>query len=183
MDQSESAFPDFGLTPEQRRFAIRGNYYENPGMDGERGEIWCYTDRFSYAPGETVSLHVSSAAPDFGMEVTRDGGVEMLVLSRRNLPARWQDTPDQCSVEGCGWQASLEFRVEESWPSGAYRVTLTARTDAGVSSASPFPFTWSDTKLTFGSWSSSLASALMMPPPATISGRSASSSMAMAFSA
>ncbi|WP_353643584.1 N,N-dimethylformamidase beta subunit family domain-containing protein [Mesorhizobium sp. WSM2239] len=126
MHQPQSVFPDFGLTPEQRRFAVRGNYYEYPGMDGDRGEVWCYTDRFSYAPGETVSLHVSSTAPDFGMEVARDGGVETLVLTCRNLAARWQDTPDQCSVEGCGWQASFEFRIEESWPSGAYRVTLTA---------------------------------------------------------
>ncbi len=126
MDQTESAFPDFGLTPEQRRFAVRGCYYEHPGMDGERGEIWCYTDRFSYTPGETVALHVSSTAPSFGMEVTRDGGLEAPVLTRRNLAARWQDTPDQCSVEGCGWQTSFEFTVDESWPSGAYRVTLAA---------------------------------------------------------
>jgi hypothetical protein len=126
MHQPQSVFPDFGLTPEQRRFAVRGNYYEYSGMDGGRGEIWCYTDRFSYAPGETVSLHVSSTAPSFAIEVTRDGGVETLVLTRRNLAARWQDTPDQCSVEGCGWQVSFEFRVEESWPSGAYRITLTA---------------------------------------------------------
>jgi hypothetical protein len=61
------------------------------------------------------------------MEITRDGGVETPVLTRRNLSARWQDTPDQCSVTGCGWQACFEFRVEESWPSGAYRVTLTAQ--------------------------------------------------------
>ena len=27
-------FPDFGLTPEERRFAVRGHYYEYPGMDG-----------------------------------------------------------------------------------------------------------------------------------------------------
>jgi hypothetical protein len=126
MDQTVTVFPDFGLTPEQRRFAVRGTYYEHPGMDGERGEIWCYTDRFSYAPGEAVALHVSSTASRFGIEVTRDGGLETPVLSRRNLDARWQDTPDQCSVEGCGWQPSFEFAVEESWPSGAYRVTLTA---------------------------------------------------------
>ena len=40
-------FPDFGLTPEQRRLAVRSHYYERPGMDGARGEIWCYSDRFS----------------------------------------------------------------------------------------------------------------------------------------
>jgi hypothetical protein len=126
MNQTDSAFPDFGLTPEQRRFAVRGCYYEHPGMDGERGEIWCYTDRFSYAPGETVALHVSSSAPRFELEIMRDGGVETAVLTRANLAATWQDTPDQCSVEGCGWQPSLEFRIEEDWPSGAYRITLTA---------------------------------------------------------
>jgi hypothetical protein len=131
MHDTPSAFPDFGLTPEQRRFAVRGCYYEHPGMDGERGEIWCYTDRLSYAPGESVALHVSSTASSFGIEVTRDGGVETQVLTRQNLAARWQDTPDKCSVEGCGWQASLEFRIEENWPSGAYRVTLTAESGNG----------------------------------------------------
>ena len=33
-------FPDFGLTPEERREAVFGHYYEWPGMDGEHGEIW-----------------------------------------------------------------------------------------------------------------------------------------------
>ena len=36
-------FPDFGLTHEERRRAVLGHYYEQPGMDGARGEIWCYT--------------------------------------------------------------------------------------------------------------------------------------------
>ena len=58
-------YPDFGLTPEQRREAVFGHYYEYPGMDGERGEIWCYTDRFSYLPGDTATLFVSSTALAF----------------------------------------------------------------------------------------------------------------------
>ena len=44
MNKPLNDFPDFGLTPEQRREAVLGHYYEYPGMDGERGEIWCYTD-------------------------------------------------------------------------------------------------------------------------------------------
>ncbi|TIP35540.1 MAG: hypothetical protein E5X69_24745, partial [Mesorhizobium sp.] len=63
MTQLPTEFPDFGLTPEQRREAVRGHYYEWPGMDGERGEIWCYSDRLSYRPGEPVTLFVSSTAP------------------------------------------------------------------------------------------------------------------------
>ena len=110
-------FPDFGLTAEQRRFAVRGHYYEYPGMDGERGEIWCYTDRFSYRAGDTVFLQVSSTAPRFALEIIRDGGQETPVFERRGLDARWQDTPDQCSVEGCGWQISFEFTIDPGWPS------------------------------------------------------------------
>ncbi|MBA3448190.1 MAG: hypothetical protein H0T56_11385 [Pseudaminobacter sp.] len=122
-----SEFPDFGLTPEQRRIAVRGHYYEWPGMDGERGEIWCYTDAYAYPPGATVSLHVSSTAAAFRLEIIRDGGVETAVLTRDDIASRWQDTPDQCSVEGCGWETTFAFRVEDDWPSGAYRITLTAQ--------------------------------------------------------
>ena len=81
-------FPDFGLTPEERRFAVRGHYYEYPGMDGERGEIWCYTDRFSYRPGETAHLHVSATAKSFAIEIVRDGATEThgLRAARHRLP-------------------------------------------------------------------------------------------------
>ncbi|TIV28277.1 MAG: hypothetical protein E5V96_33790, partial [Mesorhizobium sp.] len=48
------------------------------------------------------------------------------VFEGAGLSARWQDTPDQCSVEGCGWEASFEFRVGDDWPSGAYRIALLA---------------------------------------------------------
>jgi hypothetical protein len=119
-------YPDFGLTPEQRREAVYGHYYEYPGMDGGRGEIWCYSDRFSYAPGETAVLFVSATAPRFDLEVARDGAGPVKVFERRGIAASWQDTPDQCSVEGCGWSATLEVMIDESWPSGAYRLTLTA---------------------------------------------------------
>lgn len=119
-------FPDFGLTPDERREAVRGHYYEYPGMDGARGEIWCYTDRFSYRPGDLVTLFVSATTPTFRLDILRDGAAETPVMEKAGLSARWQDTPDQCSVEGCGWQAAFDFRVPQDWPSGAYRITLTA---------------------------------------------------------
>ncbi len=64
-----SAFPDFGLTPEERRQAVLGHYYEYPGMDGDCGEIWCYSDRFSYAAGDSVALHVSGTARTFDIKI------------------------------------------------------------------------------------------------------------------
>ena len=119
-------YPDFGLTPEQRRFAVQGHYYEYPGMDGERGEIWCYTDRFTYRTGDTAVLFISSTAPRFAIDITRDGATETPVFNRSGVASSWQDTPDQCSVEGCGWQPTFEIPIGIDWPSGAYRVTLRA---------------------------------------------------------
>lgn len=119
-------FPDFGLTPEQRRLAVRSHYYETPGMDGDRGEIWCYSDRFSYRPGERVRLQVSATAPRFDIEIVRDGAAQTKVLEHRGIAARWQDTPEDCSIEGCGWETTFEFQVGADWPSGGYRLTLLA---------------------------------------------------------
>lgn len=126
MTHSGDVFPDFGLSVEQRRAAVRGHYYETPGMDGSRGEIWCYTRSWTYAPGAMVDLHISSTAATCRLEIVRDGGVETSVYGADGIATRWQETPDQVSVIGCGWEPTASFRVHESWPSGAYRITLTA---------------------------------------------------------
>lgn len=119
-------FTEYGLTPEQRREAVLGHYYEYPGMDAPRAEIWAYTDRYAYAAGETVSLHVSATASKYDLAILRDGAALRPVMAARGLPCRWQETPDQCSVTGCGWEVSHRFAIPPDWPSGAYRVTLTA---------------------------------------------------------
>ncbi|ERM00708.1 hypothetical protein Q644_25340 [Brucella intermedia 229E] len=124
-------FPDFGLTPAQRREAVLGHYYEYPGMDGPRGEIWCYTDAYSYLPGATVHLQVSATAQRFDIEIVRDGAVEAPVFSKRGIDCKWQDTPAQCSVVGCGWETTFAVRTDETWPSGAYRITLKAHGNDG----------------------------------------------------
>lgn len=128
---SADVFPDFGLTEDERRIAVTGHTYEYPGMDGPRGEIWCYSDAISYAPGETVDLKVSATAQSFDLVVLRDGAEERVVLEQSAIPCRWQETPDQCSVEGCGWETSYRFEIGRDWVSGAYRLTLTARASEG----------------------------------------------------
>lgn len=127
-----TAFPDFGLTPAERHEAVFGHRYERPGTGGERGEIWCYTDSIAYPPGATARLYVSSSAPGYLLEIMRDGAAVLPVLRREVRGARWQDTPEQCSVDGCGWQPTLEFQIGEAWPSGAYRITLTAQGPDGA---------------------------------------------------
>ncbi len=126
MTDRGEVFPDFGLSVEQCREAVRGHYYEYPGMDGARGEIWCYTRSWTYAPGATVDLHISSTTSSCQLEIIRDGGDETSVYGAEGITTRWQETPDQVSVLGCGWEPTFSFQIHESWPSGAYRITLTA---------------------------------------------------------
>jgi hypothetical protein len=126
-----TVFPDFGLTPAERHQAVFGHRYEHPGMGGERGEIWCYTDSIAYPPGATVRVCVCSTARKYRLAILRDGATALPVLEREVRDARWQDTPEQCSVTGCGWEPSLEFRIGDDWASGAYRITLTAEGAAG----------------------------------------------------
>ena len=68
-----TAFPDFGLTPAQRREAVFGHRYERPGMGGDGGEIWCYTDSIAYPPGANVRLYVCSTAERYQLAIARDG--------------------------------------------------------------------------------------------------------------
>lgn len=120
-----AGWPDYGLTAAQRRIAVLGHTYEYPGMDGARGEIWCYTDRLSYAPGDTVAFHVSSTSADWRLEIARDGAVLEPVHVEEGLTAGHHDTPDQCSVTGCGWPVAHRLVIPAGWRSGAYRVTAT----------------------------------------------------------
>jgi hypothetical protein len=135
MTATPSPFPDFGLSVAERHEAVFGHWYETPGMDGSRGEIWCYSDRLSYRPGDTVTLFVSATASRFRLEVVRDGATETVVHTADGRRASWQETPDQCSVTGCGWQASHAFAIPTNWPSGAYRLTLTSEGRDGAPNA------------------------------------------------
>ena len=42
---------------------ILDNYYIGPARDDAVLEIWGYTPKMGYAPGERVALHVSTPAP------------------------------------------------------------------------------------------------------------------------
>jgi hypothetical protein len=104
-------YPDFGLSAAQRREAVFAPRYEYPGMDGERGELWCYSDAFAYAPGAIVRLQISSTAPRAELEIARDGAERVVMLTRTLSGLRWQATSAHCSIEGCGWATTLDVTV------------------------------------------------------------------------
>lgn len=123
---ADGAQPIAEPTPRTRRRArhILDNYYIGPASDQKVLEIWAYTDRMSYQPGDTVHLHVSTSADRWDMEISRDGATYESVFTRSNLAGQHHETPDDCSVNGCDWPIAQSFTIPDDWRSGGYLVTL-----------------------------------------------------------
>ena len=113
--------------------AVSSNYYEAPAVEPVGDELWCYSDRLCYSPGETIAFHVSTTANHYNLEIARDGLELEVLFTRAGLPGQRHQTPPDASVVGCGWPESLEFQIPPDWRSGAYRVTCRIETSAGGS--------------------------------------------------
>lgn len=85
-----------------------------------------YTGRVSYAPGENVTLHVSSIAPLFSAEFIRLGAEQVSVWKMENIPGSAQAIPEDASSQGCGWPSAISVPIPADWKSGYYHVTLSA---------------------------------------------------------
>ncbi|HAV61517.1 MAG TPA: hypothetical protein DCY13_04030, partial [Verrucomicrobiales bacterium] len=83
-------------------------------------EVWAYTDQFSYAPGETLALRVSTTAQTYDVEIGRDGADYQPLLRFEGLAGTHHDTPADCSVNGCHWPVAQEITIPDDWASGAY---------------------------------------------------------------
>ena len=123
--------PGAAITPRTRARArhILDHYYIGPARDPQVLEIWGYTPRMTYAPGDEVVLHVSTTAERWSFEVGRDGATYEPLLRLGDLPGTHHDTPADCSVTGCNWPESTRFTVPEGWRPGGYLITLTAERD------------------------------------------------------
>lgn len=106
--------------------AVRENFHERPPEQPEGPELWAYSDRLSYAPGETLRLQVSTTAARYDLTIVRDGLRPATLFSREGLPGARQETPPDCSEVGCGWPTALEVPIGADWPSGGYIATLSA---------------------------------------------------------
>ena len=95
-----------------------GRSAERPSGDPTRLEAWCYTDRFSYRPGERVEVHVHSTASTYALTVIRDGADPEVVWSRSGLPGRAYETPPDAYAVGCRWPVGCVLEIDPAWPSG-----------------------------------------------------------------
>ena len=90
-----------------------------------------YAGRVSYAPGEDLTLHVSTSAAAFQVEIFRVGAKGESVWSSAAVAGREHPVPEDASSHGCRWPASLTLKIPTDWRSGYYQVSLRARDGGG----------------------------------------------------
>lgn len=127
MTQPKRASTTRGLWPS----AVLENFAERASPDANEPQLWGYTDRWSYQPGDTVRLHVSTTLPAYRLEIWRDGAARQDVLLSEGLPGAFHATPQDCSVVGCGWPVALEIPIPAGWRSGGYILRLSGTTPVG----------------------------------------------------
>jgi len=124
-----SELPGPAITPRTRARArhILDHYFIGPARDDRVLEIWGYSDRMTYTPGDTVALHVSTTAATWEVEIGRDGLSHEPLYHAEGLTGRHHPTPADCSVTGCGWPVEHRLTIPADWRPGGYLVTFRAR--------------------------------------------------------
>ncbi|MBE9175956.1 hypothetical protein IQ225_12780, partial [Synechocystis salina LEGE 06155] len=87
------------------------SWFEFPTDDKSILEVWGYTDRTSYAPGETVNLHVSTTADAYDLIITREGGTEKEVFQQKNLAGKLHPTPKDAYRVGAQWPVATQIKI------------------------------------------------------------------------
>lgn len=109
--------------------ATNAAFFEAPIEDPNYLEIFCYTDKLSYLPGEEVQFHSSTTAAEFSIEILRDGRAAVSVHMVRSLPGKLHKLPRDFYEKGCGWPVSYRWKIPEDLPSGFYVVISRAASD------------------------------------------------------
>jgi hypothetical protein len=89
--------------------------------------IEVYTNTLSAAPGEEVTIHVSTTAPRFTLQIARIGKAETVVWTKDDLPGVFYPTPDDAWEKGCRWPAAVPLKIPADWKSGYYQIKGTVQ--------------------------------------------------------
>lgn len=90
-----------------------------------------YAGRVSYAPGDELTLHVSTSAAEFAVEISRVGAERRTVWTSPGNEGREFPVPENASSHGCQWPAAVRVNIPEDWRSGYYHVALRVRDNGG----------------------------------------------------
>jgi hypothetical protein len=111
---------------------VRHHYYETQTDDRQEPQIWAYTGRHSYGPGEVLELHVSTTCLSYRVTVRRDGTGDEIVWQSDEMTGAFHPAPADCSVVGCDWPVALRLEIPADWASDGYLVILEGEHPAGT---------------------------------------------------
>ena len=114
----------FTAGPHDDGSAVTGHYYEVASADVQRPQVWVYSSALSYQPGQVLRLHGMGLGPKARLVIARDA-LQPQVVVDTNVSVGFAATPDQVSVQGCGWPEIHAQTIPDHWPSGVYTVTVT----------------------------------------------------------
>lgn len=83
-----------------------------------------YAGQLSVLPGEEVTIHVSTGAPSFDIDITRLGVESTSVWSQSGVAGQAHPVPENASSHGCQWPESVRVPIPVEWSTGYYQVTL-----------------------------------------------------------
>lgn len=98
-------------------------------------ESWVegYPDQLSYAPGDTATLHVSTDARSFDVEIARLGEKREVVEMVKDVPGKKHPVPKDASANGCKWPGAVDVKIGADWKSGYYSLRFfPSRTETPV---------------------------------------------------
>ena len=99
--------------------------YERPLDDRSLLQLWCYTDRLSYAPGQVVEIHASTTAGEFTAEILLDT-LRPRLLDRIEAKAGWHGIAPGFQENGCEWPVAATWTIPADAPSGFCRIVSRA---------------------------------------------------------
>ncbi len=84
--------------------------------------ISLYAGRTSVAPGEALTIHVSTDLPTYDIRVYRFGAQVEMVDHLEGFQGHNYPTPPDAYSAGCNWPAALTYTIPANWRSGVYAI-------------------------------------------------------------
>jgi len=104
-----------GETPQKEESYAQSTLYT-------RSPIELYINTLSAAPGDELTLHVSTTAQHFNVQIARVGLEETVVWTQEHVRGAFHPTPDDAWKRGCRWPVSVRLRIPATWKSGYYQI-------------------------------------------------------------
>lgn len=99
--------------------------YQFPREDRDLTEVFVYTDRMSYDPGETVEFRGSTTAETWTIQIYRDGHRPQMVHQAFDLQGDFTKTSETAYMDGCDWPVLHSWTLPADLRPGFYRVVTT----------------------------------------------------------